>query len=772
MGAGTIMTRLLQLTRELTFCTACYAALCCNHAGFLDAATAQTALPPVTVVSPEQRQVRRGAAPKPATSRPRSVSVRREHAPATPPLPATASATAQGRKPTAVIGEPPPAYAGGQVASGQRVGLLGNRTLMDTPFSTTSYTAQYIQDQQARTLGDVLASDPSVRVSLPNTGFADQISLRGFTLFGRDATLDGLAGIVPVRRFPFDSVERVELQRGPAALLVGIPPGASIAGTLNYVPKRATDDPIARWTTSFISNAEFGTALDVGRRYGDNKEWGVRVNGSIRGGDTPLAAQNERVGNGAIGIDYRGERFRFSFDAGYVDQFQKSYSQIILSVAPGALIPPAPSPTTTLSQPWQRASLQSAYGMARAEYDILENLTAGIGYGRSTTSERSVQTFLTNLKSNGDLTATPAVLPYWYNNDSADVSLRTKFDTGALTHQVALIGNVVISDQSINNTNIVGAPGLQNIYRPFDFPAPSDAGIGRGYKTNRADLTSAAIADVISVWNDRLQVTVGGRQQRIQVDGLSPTTGALIASNTSEAFSPAYGILVRPTREISVYANYIEGLVQGLTAPAGTANSNQIFPAALATQREIGTKFDLNGFGAQVALFQIEQQVGATDPVSNLFGLIGLQRNRGAEFQVFGQITPAVRLLGGVSLIDGRLTQTPGGVNDGRKAPGVPDVQVTFAPEVDLLFVPGLTATGRVIYTDRVYFDAANLQPVPSWTRFDLGARYKAVIDGRPATFRASVENVLNAGYWQVAGRSLLSLGAPRTYLLSASFDF
>jgi iron complex outermembrane receptor protein len=482
--------------------------------------------------------------------------------------------------------------------------------------------------------------------------------------------------------------------------------------------------------------------------------------------------QNERAGNGAIGIDYRGDRFRFSFDAGYVDQFQKRYSQIIMSVVTGARVPPAPVPTTTLSQPWQYASLQSAYGMARAEYDILDNLTAGIGYGHSTTSERSLQTVLTGLKSNGDLSATPAVFPYWYTNDAADISLRAKFDTGMLTHQVALIGNAVISNQSINNTNILGAPATQNIYQPFNLPAPREAGIGNGYRTQRYDLTSAAIADVISVWNDRLQVTVGGRQQRIEAGGFSPTTGALIAGNTSQAFSPAYGILVKPAREISLYANYIEGLVQGLTAPVGSANANQIFPAALATQREIGAKFDLNRFGAQIALFQIEQQAGATDPVTNLFGLIGRQRNRGAEFQLFGQITPWLRLLGGVSLIDGRLTQTPGGLNDGRKAPGVPDVQATFAPEVDLPFVPGLTATGRVIYTDGVYFDAANLQPVPGWTRFDLGARYKTVTLGRPATFRASIENVLNAGYWQVAGRSLLSLGAPRTYLLSATIDF
>ncbi|MEJ5092928.1 hypothetical protein GEO21_23005, partial [Sphingobacterium faecium] len=34
----------------------------------------------------------------------------------------------------------PPAYAGGQVASGGRVGLLGNQDNMETPFQLTSYT--------------------------------------------------------------------------------------------------------------------------------------------------------------------------------------------------------------------------------------------------------------------------------------------------------------------------------------------------------------------------------------------------------------------------------------------------------------------------------------------------------------------------------------------------------------------------------------------------------------------------------------------------------
>nr|WP_314483295.1 hypothetical protein [uncultured Pseudomonas sp.] len=43
----------------------------------------------------------------------------------------------------------PPVYAGGQVATGGRVGFLGNKDFMETPFSTVSYTDTYIQDLQA-----------------------------------------------------------------------------------------------------------------------------------------------------------------------------------------------------------------------------------------------------------------------------------------------------------------------------------------------------------------------------------------------------------------------------------------------------------------------------------------------------------------------------------------------------------------------------------------------------------------------------------------------
>ena len=38
--------------------------------------------------------------------------------------------------------------------------------------------------------------------------------------------------------------ERIDVLKGPSALLNGMPPGGSVGGSVNLVPKRAGDD---RW---------------------------------------------------------------------------------------------------------------------------------------------------------------------------------------------------------------------------------------------------------------------------------------------------------------------------------------------------------------------------------------------------------------------------------------------------------------------------------------------------------------------------------------------
>ena len=145
----------------------------------------------------------------------------------------------------------------------------------------------------------------------------------------------------------------------------------------------------------------------------------------------------------------------------------------------------------------------------------------------------------------------------------------------------------------------------------------------------------------------------------------------------------------------------------------------------------------------------------------------GRQRNTGAELQVFGENAPEIRVLGGVALIDGKQIDTPRAANgthtDGRTAIGVPAVNANIGAEWDPWFVPGLTFSGRMIYTGSQYYDAANLISLPAWTRVDLGARYTFLSpwNGKPIVVRANIENVGNQAYWASAYSSVLTLGAP-----------
>lgn len=97
------------------------------------------------------------AATKKSNSTPQSAG-------AVQPETAAAAATMPAANPMSTL-TPPVAYAGGQVATGGQLGMLGNRSVMDTPFNQTSFTAKTIQDQQARSVADVLLNDPSVRAN-------------------------------------------------------------------------------------------------------------------------------------------------------------------------------------------------------------------------------------------------------------------------------------------------------------------------------------------------------------------------------------------------------------------------------------------------------------------------------------------------------------------------------------------------------------------------------------------------------------------------------
>lgn len=654
-----------------------------------------------------------------------------------------------------------------------RVGMLGNRNVFDTPFNTTGYTDKLIRDQQANTITDVADNDPSVRTNSPRFSGLDGFLIRGFPVFASDIAFDGLYGITDTRRPALEPIERVEILKGPSALLYGISPFGNIGGTINLIPKRATDDPITRWTTGFVSNGNVGTAIDFGRRFGPDKAWGVRVNGAYRDGRTPIDFQTDGFGVGAVALDYRGERFRATVDFGYQQQDLNAPTRV-RQVAPNFPIPASPSLTINQQQPWEYYNSNHRYAAARAEYDLNDFWTLYGAYGRSRSKEIFFGGTLRITDAMGTFTSQPALTVQDFDRETGEIGLRGRFTTGAVKHSTVLAATGLWQDSGAATTN-VGPSITSNLYNPVYVAPRNAAGLSHNAPLSAWRINqSVAIADTMSILDDRVLLTLGGRWQGIDVANFNTTTGAVTTRPQNEAVTPAVALVVKPISNLSLYGNYIEGLTSGGTAPPTAANKFEVFPAIVTKQIEVGAKYDFGILGVTVAAFEITQPNGITGP-TNFFSVDGENRNRGLELNTFGEVAPGMRLLGGVTFLDGVQTKTAGGRFDGKTAVGVPDIQFNLYGEYDLPFwrTSGVaTLTGRIIYTSPQYYDQANTQQIPDWVRTDIGARYVTKIDGRPLTLRAAVENVFGLDYWATTGRGFLTPGTPRTYRLSASIDF
>ncbi|HVY13788.1 MAG TPA: TonB-dependent receptor, partial [Rhodopila sp.] len=568
--------------------------------------------------------------------------------------------------PQGLVDNLPPAYPGGQVATGGQVGLLGNRDVMDTPFSQTSYTSRTLRDQQVRTATDVLVNDPSVRLTWNDMSYTSAPYIRGFPASTWDFSLNGLYGVIPGLSFSADSIERVEVLHGPSALLNGMPPLGSVGGTINIVPKRAEDEPITRLTTTYASDTQFGTQIDIGRRFGENHEWGLRFNGTYRGGDTSTEHQSQHLGDAVLGADYRGRRARFSLDLGYQDEDTQAPLRPTY-LAAGIPVPKAPSANANWFQPWTYAHVKDWYGAFRGEYDITDNWTVFGAVGGRQDRSYLLSGFATINNANGNLTEAPYNFPVYHDSDSQQGGVRGYFETGPIAHQIAFTADR-IHDESGSQFPVV-ASIQSNLYHPAFIPEPAYAHLDAP-RTTAVDLTSVGFADTMSILNERVQLVWGLRRQQIESHNFSSTTGAVTSSYDKDALTPAVGIVVKPWENVSLYASYIQGLQQGTVVGVGYANAGEALPPFVSSQYEIGAKIDWGHVTTTLALFQIAQPSGTASTSTNVYTADGEQRNRGIELSSFGQLTDQVRILGGVTLLRGELTHTANGRYNGNTAPG------------------------------------------------------------------------------------------------------
>ncbi|TAJ93035.1 MAG: TonB-dependent receptor [Reyranella sp.] len=678
----------------------------------------------------------------------------------------------------AMIDNIPPPYAGGQVATGSQLGLLGNRGVMDTPFNQTSYTAKKVQDQQAKTIQDALIDDPSVRTGRSeNTTGSDLLKIRGFNVDIASAAYGGLYGMLPLSSPNAELAERVEVLKGPSAMLNGMAPGGFIGGTVNVVAKRAPDEPLSQATANYLSAGQFGGHVDVARRFGEEKQFGIRLNTVFRAGQTDLQYNSDQRFMTVLGLDYRGERVRLSADLGYQDQYRVGVTPF-LALAAGANLPWAPpARNNPTAQPWSNSYRKDLFGVVRGEVDLAENVTAYAAFGAHdyrNMGNYSLVTIINNFNGASSSFA-PQSDSFYQINLTGEVGVRALAQTGPVGHELALTATGFWSTLGNGSVQAPGGTFATSIYNPTiiaqpNIPTPASN------KTSSQGLTSIGIADTLSAADGRVQLTAGARLQQVQATNFNAVSGAATSSYDQSAISPSVALVFKPWEKVSLYGNFIQGLQQGSIVGPGFTNAGTIFPPFKSTQFEAGVKVDWGKLTTTASIFQISQPSILTNLATNTQYLGGEQVNQGFEFNFFGEVTEGFRVLGGFMLLNAVLTKTQGGLTDGWIAPFSPGAQFNLGAEWDLPFVRGLTLNSRFVYTGTQYFDTLSpRRQLPEWTRFDLGVRYafdNPGAAGKLLVARLNVENVLDRSYWAGGTNTLLNLGAPRSFRLSLTADF
>ncbi|WP_050807031.1 TonB-dependent siderophore receptor [Acetonema longum] len=673
----------------------------------------------------------------------------------------------------------PPVYAGGQVARGGNIGVLGNKDFMDTPFNIISYTSETMEDQQADTLYDVLINDPSVRFATSAGGTNENYMIRGLELNYQYLYFNGMTGLAPHHHVPVEFLERVEVLKGPTSFLYG-GVSTSVGGAINLVPKRAGEEDITDFTTSYTSTSHLGGHIDLGRRFGENKEWGIRFNGVYEDGETAVDDQTKERLLGAVGVDYQSDKWRMSLDSYYSENSYDNGSSSMYYLGSGYTKAPDGS---TNAYRGTDGTMENTGILLKGEYDVEDDLTAYFGIGTLSTKATGFinGNHVLNLQSDGTATLRNVFKQYfWTETTSADFGLRSTFQTGAVKHQVVLGTSLVDTDYSNAYTQGSGNYAT-NIYNPISVASYYDSLTqpSRGNKTLVTELSSVLLSDTLSFDDDKVQLTLGARRQNVDqttykyANSLATGNPTSTSVYESDATTPMVGLVVKPWGEsVSFYANYIEALSPGTVVGITYDNANEVLAPYKTKQHEIGVKWDEGNFANTLAIFQIAMPSSTT--TNNVYSYDGEQKSRGIEWNTFGSIAKNLRLLGGIAYTKGEIVNSATSSNNGNTPYGVPEWTMNAGVEWDTPWDENLTLSLRAVYTGSQYINNANTMEIPDWVRYDIGARYKSVINKVPVTYRLSVENLFDKHYWAgcFSAENYVTLGAARTVKLSATMHF
>lgn len=639
--------------------------------------------------------------------------------------------------------------------------------LLDVPQSVSVLTRDRLDDQAMLSIADALRFVPGATTG-QGEGHRDQPTLRGNSSTA-DFFVDGVRDDVQYYR-DFYNVERLEILKGPNAMIFGRGGGGGVINRVSKTPESQTAlradaavDTFGAWRIGADANAplsgnvaaRFNAFYEDGanhRQVYDLQRWAINPTlGFDLGGKGDLVlgyehASDQRIVDRGVpslaGQPVEGFRDTFFGDA---EANRSTFNVDSLSLAADYAI----TDTLTLRH-------RTRYGDFDKFYSNVFPATAVDANGRFGIEAYADGVQRENLFSQTDLV--------WETS------------TGSIDH--ILLGGVELgrqtsTSQRTNGTFATAAGGatLRTSVALTDPFAPPPASFGAPLRSvaTRADVAAVFLQDQIKI-GDHVEIVAGLRYDRFSLD-FTNLLSNVAYNHTDNLWSPRLGLILKPVGNASLYASYSRSYLpqsgdQFLALDASLAN---LEPERFENY-EIGVKWDVTpGLNLTAAVYQLDRTNSrAPGAVAGSIELTGEQRSRGLELAANGQITPQWQLSAGFAWQDAEIRSTTSAAPAGRKVPLVPHTQVSAWTRYDITDRFGLGL--GVVHQASSFASISNTVVLPAYTRVDTAAFVRL---GDAVALQLNIENLFNTGYFPTAHNdNNITTGGPRAARLTVRTRF
>jgi iron complex outermembrane receptor protein len=677
----------------------------------------------------------------------------------------------------------------GQAAPTADVGGFGDAPLARTPASITVIDARQIEDSGARSVRDLYRLDASVSDAYNAAGYWDYATVRGFVL---DAKYNFRREGLPISAetvIGLENKERVEILKGTSGIQAGT---SAPGGLINYVVKRPTEKDLRSLRTEVTSEGGFLAHVDLGGRFGQDREFGYRFNlaGEHIGSHVPHADGKRQLV--ALAMDWRINRDSL-LEVEFEHSRRSQPSVPGLSLL-GKQLPPADPFININSQPWSQPGVMRNFsGSLRFEQALAPgwSWTAQLASQQLRADDRlaypygcydagSDTYYADRYCPNGDYDL------YDFRSDNerrttraAQLALKGEVKGGGLTHRLRL--GVMASrhtDQGQPQADNNAAVGTGNIYTSPALPA--DPSYTDPY-TNLSERSTEFFAYDAIEWAPGVQTWLGLRHTRLERSSVR-TDGSRATDYQRNATTPWLAGTWQLAPQDMLYASWGKGL-ESEVAPGRSryTNAGQPLPSLFSRQWELGWKRDDGRNRLNLAFFDITRplwgDLGACDVANSCIRqLDGEARHRGLEAGAATRLG-AWTLQGSATVLRARRQ---GGVIDpslnGQTPTNVPEWIVRLSAAYRIAAVPGLTAQAGLSHEGpRNVLPDASVR-LPSWTQVDASLRYDTRLGGHAATWTLGVDNLFNRRFFKEApyqySHVYLFPAAPRTVRLALQTGF